>query len=100
MMKFQSEYQNGTLTISLGKNFDISVYNHFEQVYTQFFNQISQAIVDLNHTEFVDSSALGMLLLLKENLGNEVQTIKIINANEEVKQVFRTAQFHQLFDIH
>lgn len=98
-MKICSEYHNDTLTISLGKNFDLSVYKTFEQYYTQFFEKISQAIIDLSQTEFVDSSALGMLLLLKENLGDKLQTIQIINANEEVKQVFKIAQFHQLFDI-
>ena len=56
--------------------------------------------VDLAGTDYLDSSALGMLLLLREHAGGEGAAIQIINASPDVKKILDVANFGKLFDIH
>ena len=49
--------------------------------------------------EYVDSSALGMLLMLRERAGGEKADINIVNLNSDLKKIFSTANFHKLFSI-
>jgi anti-anti-sigma regulatory factor len=47
----------------------------------------------------MDSSALGMLLLLREKLGGQSSKIEFVNVNEEVMKILKVAKFDQLFTI-
>ena len=85
-----------TLTIFISGNFDFSAHPDFRKAYQQN-NKASKVVVDLKQTEYMDSAALGMLLLLDENYPNN--KIKIVNANEYVKQILEIANFHRKFDI-
>ena len=59
----------------------------------------AQYIVDLSATEYLDSSALGMLLLLREHAGGESSNIRISKASPEVKKILDVANFEKLFNI-
>ena len=57
-------------------------------------------IVDLNDTEYLDSSALGFLLLIKEAAEKHNAIVRIINVrNKGVKDVFRIANFDKIFKL-
>ena len=45
----------------------------------------------------MDSSALGMLLLLREHAGGDRASIKIVHCQPEVKKILTIANFHPLF---
>ena len=47
----------------------------------------------------MDSSALGMILLLKDYAANLSGTVVIKNPNEEVNKILEIAQFHRLLTI-
>ena len=47
--------------------------------------------------EYLDSSALGMLLMLRERAGGENADISIVNTSDGVKKIFETANFNKLF---
>jgi anti-anti-sigma factor len=51
--------------------------------------------VDLERTTYLDSSALGMLLLLKDQSGD----VRIIKTSPDVRRVLEIANFHRLFDV-
>ena len=55
--------------------------------------------VDLSGAEYLDSSALGMLLLLREHAGGESSKIDITHASDEVRKVLDVANFGKLFNI-
>jgi anti-anti-sigma factor len=55
-------------------------------------------VVDLAKASYMDSSALGMLLLLKEHVGNNGQ-IEIVNTATDVRNVLTIANFDKLFSI-
>lgn len=55
--------------------------------------------LDLRAAEYVDSSALGMLLMLRDKVGGDRERVKILNATPEVKKVLTIAKFEKLFRI-
>ena len=57
-------------------------------------------VVDMSFTTYLDSSALGMLLLLRDHAGGDHANIRIVHCNEDVKKILSISNFGQLFDIH
>ena len=87
------------LTISVEGRFDFSSHQDFRRAYEGLSNQPSSYIIDLQETSYLDSSALGMLLLLKDYAGGEDAKITIDNCNEDVKKILAISNFEQLFSI-
>ena len=54
-------------------------------------------VINLGQTDYLDSSALGMLLLLREYAGGDKADIRILNCKPEVRTIFNVANFQQLF---
>ena len=88
-----------TLTLGIGNRFDFSIQKEFRVAYEDAGNSISTYVVDLKNTEFMDSTACGMLLVLKDYVGGDGMKIKIKNSSEEVKKTMEMIQFHKLFDM-
>ena len=92
--------EDGTVfTISISGRFDITAYKDFGESYKDKLESVSKWIVDMAEGEYVDSSALGMLLMLRERAGGENADINIVNLNSELKKIFTTANFHKLFNM-
>ena len=53
--------------------------------------------VDLSRVEDVDSSGLGMFLMLREHAGGRNEHVVLRNPNQAVATVLRTADFETLF---
>ena len=92
--------QNGDeLTISVEGRFDFSAHQEFRECYERSDIDPSSYVVDLNRTTYLDSSALGMLLLLRDHAGGGKAEIKIVNCNRDVKKILTISNFEQLFTI-
>ena len=87
------------ITISVVGNFDFQLYDEFRASYADTDGAGKQYVVDLSDTEYLDSSALGMLLLLREHAGGESSKIDITQASTEVKKILNVANFGKLFNI-
>lgn len=55
--------------------------------------------LDLGGVDYVDSSALGMLLLLREKASAKNIQMKLLNTQSSVRQVLEVANFGRLFTI-
>jgi anti-anti-sigma factor len=55
-------------------------------------------VLDLAGTEYMDSSALGMLLLLHD-YAKDASSIEIINCSPDIKAIFAISNFQKLFKI-
>jgi HptB-dependent secretion and biofilm anti anti-sigma factor len=53
--------------------------------------------VDFRKVHYMDSSALGMLLLLREHMGQDKEKVRFINCNESILNIFSVANFEKLF---
>ena len=98
-MSISSKIIDRNLTISISGRFDFAVHREFRAAVDAIDNEISDVFIDFRTTEYVDSSALGMLLLLKNKMNNQKEKVTLINAKPEVKKIFEIANFGQLFTL-
>jgi len=55
--------------------------------------------VDLALVEYLDSSALGMLLMLRDKIKASNRRVALVNCRGPVKQVLEIANFAKLFEV-
>jgi anti-anti-sigma factor len=89
-----------TLTIMVEGRFDATCLDDFRRCYEEGGSDtVSKYIVDLQNTVHLDSSALGMLLVLRDYAGGDQSNILIDNCSDDVKKIFAISAFSQLFEI-
>jgi HptB-dependent secretion and biofilm anti anti-sigma factor len=88
------------LTIRISGRFDYSAHQEFRDAYESLSAQPHRYRVDLGDTSYLDSSALGMLLLLRDHAGGDLADVRIVNCNADVRKILAVSSFEQLFSIH
>ncbi len=88
------------LTLQLGQCFDFSVHREFHEACLGADTAARSYVIDLGEVGRMDSSALGMLLLLREHAGADRADIRIVNAGGELRNTLRVAGFDKLFVLH
>ena len=92
---------NGSeLNICIEGRFDFSSHQEFRKAYEESGMAPNLYVVDMKETTYLDSSALGMLLLLRDHAGGDEAQISIVNCNDDVKKILTISNFEQLFEIH
>jgi anti-anti-sigma factor len=90
---------HGTVTIAVHGRFDYGVHMDFRKTYKDETSGTVKYIIDLRETVYVDSSALGMLLLLREHAGEDNARVRIVNANADIRKILKISNFEKLFVI-
>jgi anti-anti-sigma regulatory factor len=85
------------LTILPGERFDFSCAGEFREASATLATGV-ELTVDFRDTRYIDSAALGMLLLLGEKTGG-TQKVRIRNAKGQPKEALEQANFDRLFTI-
>jgi len=88
-----------TLTIKMDSKFDFSKVKDFRETYEDAGENLSTVIVDLARTEYMDSSALGMMLNMQKTLSGQTVDYKIQNCQEQVARILKISRFDKKFDI-
>ena len=91
--------EGSKVTITVAGKFDFQLYDEFRASYADTAGDGVEYVVDLAETEYLDSSALGMLLLLREHAGGESSSIEITKASPEVRKILDVANFGKLFKL-
>lgn len=79
--------------------FDFGLVHEFRSAYEGLSDDIQTVVVDFSKTEYIDSSALGMLLNMRKALGAGTRTIRLTNCRPEVRKVLDISRFDKLFVI-
>lgn len=90
---------NGELTIAVKGRFDFGAHQEFRRAYEGIAAHPKKYFVDMREATYLDSSALGMLLLLRDHAGGDEADIAIVNCNDDVKKILTISNFDQLFAI-
>jgi len=95
------EQGNGKAVIKLSGRFDFNSHREFRASYENLLgrNELKEFVVDLSGVDYLDSSALGMLLLLRDKLAAESKAVALANCQSSVRQVLDIANFGKLFKI-
>jgi anti-anti-sigma factor len=86
------------LTIRVRERFDFSAHQDFRSAYEDVPGD-SRFVVDLQGANYLDSSALGMLLLLRDHAGGERADVQLINCSDAVRRILDISNFSKLFVI-
>jgi anti-anti-sigma factor len=88
-------------TISMNGRFDFSAHRSFKEAYDPLLLQKTVTNIEINlaNVAYMDSSALGMLLLLHERAQAGGKQVVLCKANSTVMQILDIANFGKLFTI-
>lgn len=98
-MSVDYKVSNGVLYVTVSGRFDSSERDKFREMNKLLEKDIKQIEFDLAHAEFMDSSALGMLLVMRDKLVGEKSAFKIKNANNLVKNTLVIVKFDEIFEL-
>lgn len=88
-------------TIKLNGRFDFNTHRDFRAAYESLIvdDAVKAVTVDFAGVDYLDSSALGMLLMLRDKMGGVNKDVALTGVQGNVKQVLDIANFSKLFRI-
>ena len=95
----QSSDDGNTLTIRVEGKFNFASHSDFREAYKSQTETGIKYQIDLSKTEHMDSSALGMLLMIKEHAKVNKGTVTLYHPSTDIKEIFEMANFYALFTI-
>jgi anti-anti-sigma factor len=100
-MNISVTISGSTAKLSMAGRFDFNVHRVFRDAYDALLqnNEIKTLEIDLAGVEYLDSSALGMLLLSRERAEAAGKQITLLRPTATVKQILEIANFGKLFTI-
>jgi anti-anti-sigma factor len=98
-MSITTELKSNTLFINISGRFDFGMHTEFREATKLANENVKQIEINLSNTDYLDSSALGMLLVLHDKMKNDRNAVQIKNAKSDVKKILEIANFNKLFTI-
>lgn len=96
----ETSADDNTVTIKISGRFDFAVQNEFRDCYyNSSLGDNVRFIIDMSGANYMDSSALGMLLMMREYLGGNSANISIVNCSPDIKNILTVANFQSLFNM-
>ena len=91
--------EGNQLIIAIKGRFDFAKHQDFRDAYEKSVPKPDSVVVDLKEATYIDSSALGMLLLLRDHAGGDDAQIQVVNSSNDVRKTLAISNFDKLFDI-
>ncbi|HNA28949.1 MAG TPA: STAS domain-containing protein [Thiobacillaceae bacterium] len=100
-MQIASNVAGNMATLSLNGRFDFHSHRDFRAAYEKALDAKDVREIEVNFTavDYLDSSALGMLLLLREKAEAMGKKVVLSGLQGTVKQVLDIANFGKLFSV-
>lgn len=100
-MQIQQTRANGLARIELKGRFDFSSHRLFRSACDEALEDrgVSEVEIDFGSVDYLDSSALGMLLLARERATASGRQVHLANCRGTVGEVLHIANFGKLFTI-
>ena len=98
-MSISTSVSGDELTVVVEGRFDFSAHQEFRDAYEEAGSGVRKYVINMSKATYLDSSALGMLLLLRDHAGGDTSKIAITNCNDDVRKILTISNFEQLFTI-
>ena len=97
----KQSFQDGVATLTLRGRFDFSQYSTFKEEQTRMLDKdsVKEIVLDFSGLEYLDSAALGILLVLLDRAKERNQPVTIRRAHGVVKEILDVAHFERMFVI-
>lgn len=86
------------MTICLPQTFDFQLHSEFRDLY-ESESDVTSMVLDMDKTKYMDSSALGMMLQLKEFTDGNDSKVSIKNVHSNILHIIKIAHFDKIFTI-
>lgn len=100
-MQISQRVKDDRATLTLAGRFDFNTHSDFRKAYEAALATpaVRTLEIDMGGVEYLDSSALGMLLLLKERADASNISLHLTHTGGTVRQILDIANFNKLFTI-
>ena len=100
-MQISTNEDGHKATLRLEGRFDFNSSREFRDSYERILSkrEVESIDVDLAEVNYLDSSALGMLLLLREKAEPTGVKLALVNSRGTVRSILEVANFHKLFNL-
>lgn len=100
-MEYSSQKEGAQTSIMMEGKFSFSDHAVFKTMLDDIIEEGTELLVlDLQGVEFIDSSALGLLLLLRDEADKKNVGLILKSPGGQVKKMFEISRFYDLFTIH
>jgi len=92
---------DGQARLELRGRFDYTSHRSFKQACETAFSAsgMNEMVIDMQAVDYLDSSALGMLLLLRDKCKATSRPVSLVNCGATVRDVLKVANFDKLFTL-
>jgi anti-anti-sigma factor len=100
-MAINVQIQDNVAHIGMYGRFDFQMHREFKEAYTPLLDnpEVREIEIEMSKVDYLDSSALGMLMLLNERAKALGKPVSLLNASGVVSQVLGVANFSKIFNI-
>ncbi len=100
-MSIQVSMQGNKATIILCEQFDHKVTHEFQESYNKALEQNGMEEMDVDFTKvaFLNSFALGLLLILRDKAEKLDVAINLVNSQGAVRRMLEIANFDKIFNM-
>ena len=101
MLQIAVKKSEDITVLHLNGRFDFSAHRDFKKAHDEALqtNGLKEIVVDLTQVEYMDSSALGMLLLLREKADKFNVGVSLRSCEGFARQILEVANFQNIFAI-
>ena len=95
-MKITQETHNKKATLRLEGNFTYTQRKAFQEMLkTVCTDQVEEVVIDLSQVAFLDSAALGLLMISHRQLDGEKRKLSLAYPQPTVRQILELANLHK-----
>jgi anti-anti-sigma factor len=86
--------------LRLPSRFDYSYHRQFGELYSPLIDSAAckEIVLDMSQVEYLDSSALGMMVLLQKKCAGQLKKVKIKGASGATDEILKMANMQKLFE--
>lgn len=98
MINIKKTVKNNTLTVALSGRLDTSTAPQLEQELKDSLDNISELILDMKQLDYISSAGL-RVLLSAQKIMNKQGSMKLLNVNDTVMEIFEVTGFSDILTI-
>ena len=98
MLNITKNLEDTKLTVYLEGRLDTTTAPQLEESMKESINNVTELIMDFEKLEYISSSGLRQLLFAQKTM-NEQGTMKVIHANDTIREIFEVTGFADILTI-